>query len=640
MFMKNLVLAMGCSALLVGCDGQPDATQEIVDNLVEAGFPASDIMVVDGKVYVGQDAQVSLAASREMLVQGSTTEEQYRTTNLVSRSLTKICVDGSAFVGDFSTALDRAIQNYDELTLTFGMARAPSTGCSFTINAVIDMGLNGGVAGFPANGQPFGQITIGGQLSQYGVDVIEHVITHELGHTLGLRHSDYYDRSISCGDAGNEGAADVGAIHIPGTPTGATSGGSLMNSCFRPVETGEFAPADITALWTLYPQDTVFNDHGVAPLDSSWSGFKVHAVGDFNGDGRTDLYLNYDNLGAGGNQHIWYGRSDGGFNDHVVASLDSSWSGFKVHAVGDFNGDGRTDLYLNHDNPGAGGNQHIWYGRSDGGFNDHFMAPLDSSWSGFKVHAVGDFNGDGRTDLYVNHNNLGAGGNQHIWYGRTGTGFNGHYIAPLDSSWTGFKVHAVGDFNGDGKTDVYLNHDNLGAGGNQHLWYGRAGTGFNGHGIAPLDSSWIGFKVHAVGDFNGDGKTDLYLNHSNLGAGGHQHFWYGRTTGGFDGHGVAPMDSSWSGFKVHAVGDFNGDGRTELYLNHDNLGAGGSPHIWSGRTDRGFNDHREPTLDSSWNGFKVHAVGDFNGDGKTDLYLNHNNLGAGGSQHIWYGRLP
>ncbi|EPX55599.1 peptidase, M27 (PrtB) family [Cystobacter fuscus DSM 2262] len=239
---------------MFGCAGQPDEPQQIVDNLLKAGFLADDIMVVGGKVYVGRDAEVSLAASREMLGSGDTSEEQYRTNNLVSTSLSKICINGSTFTGAFSTALDLAIQNYDELPLTFAMARTPSTGCSFTINAVIQPGVVGGSAGFPSGGLPYHTINIGGGLSSYSVDVIEHVITHEIGHTLGFRHSDYYNRSISCGTGGNEGGADVGAILISGTPTTATVGGSLMNSCFRNVETGEFTSGDITALTVLYKQ--------------------------------------------------------------------------------------------------------------------------------------------------------------------------------------------------------------------------------------------------------------------------------------------------------------------------------------------------------------------------------------------------
>lgn len=251
---RSIVALAMSGTLAFGCGAQPTDSQEIVDNLLQAGFPADDILVVGDTVYVGRDAEVSLAASREMLEPTGTSKEQYRTTNTISTALTKICVNGPGFTGVFSTALDRAIQNYEELPLTFSMARAPSTGCSFTINANIDPNMNGGVAGFPSGGMPYSSITIGGQLGQYGVDTIEHVITHELGHTIGFRHSDYYNRSISCGAGGDEGQAGVGAIHLAGTPTNAVVGGSFMNSCFRASETGEMTGGDVTALLAMYPR--------------------------------------------------------------------------------------------------------------------------------------------------------------------------------------------------------------------------------------------------------------------------------------------------------------------------------------------------------------------------------------------------
>ncbi|WP_275900306.1 M57 family metalloprotease [Pyxidicoccus trucidator] len=98
----------------------------------------------------------------------------------------------------------------------------------------------------------YGTINIGAGLGSYSVDVVEHGITHELGHTIGLRHTDFYNRSISCGSGGSEGTAGVGAIHIPGTPTTVMVGGSIMNSCFRSTETGEFTSYDIAALNALY----------------------------------------------------------------------------------------------------------------------------------------------------------------------------------------------------------------------------------------------------------------------------------------------------------------------------------------------------------------------------------------------------
>jgi hypothetical protein len=54
-------------------------------------------------------------------------------------------------------------------------------------------------------------------------------MAHEIGHTIGFRHTDYQTRE-SCGSNTNEGSAGVGAIYIPGTPTGSDAT-SLMQSC-------------------------------------------------------------------------------------------------------------------------------------------------------------------------------------------------------------------------------------------------------------------------------------------------------------------------------------------------------------------------------------------------------------------------
>lgn len=262
MYKLAIVLVVAGSALTLGCgidpqDNNADKTTEIIDNLIQAGFPANDIMIVDGVVYVGRDAAVSLQASREMLeVSSSTEEEQYRTTNLVSRTLSTICINGSAFTSfsaKFSDALNRAITNYNNVGLTFHMQRTSgsTTGCNAVMTGKVTTGT-GGSSGFPSGGLPYNTINIGSGLNSYDVNTVEHVMTHEIGHTVGFRHSDYFNRSISCGTGGNEGASTVGAILIPGTPSGATVGGSIMNSCFRAVETGEFTSTDLTALRALY----------------------------------------------------------------------------------------------------------------------------------------------------------------------------------------------------------------------------------------------------------------------------------------------------------------------------------------------------------------------------------------------------
>ena len=253
--MRKLSMALLAGVALVGCGVDPQAeNQEIVANLVQAGFPADDIMVVEDAVYVGNDAHVTLEASREMLQTGKETAEQYRTTNLVGTAVTKICINPTSTFNSYarlSQGLDLAIANYNGLGLRIYFARGPSTGCTANITAQTTTG-SGGSAGFPSGGYPYGTINIGTGLNTYSVDVNEHVITHELGHAIGFRHSDYYNRAISCGSGGDEGAGSYGAIHISGTPTTATVGGSIMNACFRSTETGEWTSSDITALNYLY----------------------------------------------------------------------------------------------------------------------------------------------------------------------------------------------------------------------------------------------------------------------------------------------------------------------------------------------------------------------------------------------------
>lgn len=242
---------------------------EIVENLISAGFPADGIEVVDGEVYLQGDATVDLEASREMLQSDPSgdTHEQYRTTNLVASHIRVICLRPEVAVttvpsaildpavNKLSTGLDWAIVNYNNVgsRLSFRRIGASSTGC----DAVIRVSVRDdkvAIASFPSGGMPGAGISIGWRWGQTSPDMIEHAITHEIGHTIGLRHSDYYNRSISCGTGGNEGAGYFGVHHISGTPTTAYVGGSLMNACGPDNTNGEFTSSDRDAIRFLYPR--------------------------------------------------------------------------------------------------------------------------------------------------------------------------------------------------------------------------------------------------------------------------------------------------------------------------------------------------------------------------------------------------
>ncbi len=132
-----------------------------------------------------------------------------------------------------------------------------------------------GTAYFPSGGNPGNPIYIPIQIvanvnnysdrvpssSANALDVLEGIITHEIGHTIGLRHSDWFNRDFSCGtDPDDPNQMDDisfhGAIHIPGTPTNSFSGrdaNSVMKACWDYLQTGEFTNYDRIALETIYP---------------------------------------------------------------------------------------------------------------------------------------------------------------------------------------------------------------------------------------------------------------------------------------------------------------------------------------------------------------------------------------------------
>jgi len=266
-----MFLAFGFTSCTSEEEPQADEiSDEVLAQFTDLGFDVSDIQMIshfnplteetskqyqlEGDILIPERQMIEMLDSDVFHV--GAVGEQYRTSNLVSnnRTIRVIGYTGGSFALDntMRTALQWAINNYNRLNIGLNFTLAFGTNYQAYDMVVYRVsGGGGGSAGFPSGGDPYQFVQIQSGTSGFGTNVTEHVITHEIGHCLGLRHTDYFNRSLSCGTGGNEGSGGVGAIHIPGTPTGFDAN-SIMLACFSSNEDGEFGNFDEVALEYLY----------------------------------------------------------------------------------------------------------------------------------------------------------------------------------------------------------------------------------------------------------------------------------------------------------------------------------------------------------------------------------------------------
>lgn len=235
---------------------------EVLTQIKAMGFSTKDVLkakdgyIVENDIFIPTRRLGEKAERRVLLRAGQ--EEQYRTTNIVNTNggrLIKVYI-GTNFNSTYVAAVEEAISRYNELNLDLSFERTTNSSEAEIKVTRLSWFLEFfgvlGSAGFPENGNPFGEIKLSGRLN-YGVDGIATVMAHEMGHCIGFRHTDYFDRSISCGGSTNdEGDGGVGAIQIPGTPSGASvAAGSWMLACSGGGNR-DFNADDVTALNWMY----------------------------------------------------------------------------------------------------------------------------------------------------------------------------------------------------------------------------------------------------------------------------------------------------------------------------------------------------------------------------------------------------
>lgn len=267
------VIACAAAVTFTACqkDAKEPAPEAVSESTIAAiermGFSSDGVQKISGGYLVEGDIRLTdaeLAGSPSITNLLIAQEEQYRTFNLVSVSkhpVVKVALNNSSAAHEaaFGAALDEAIRRYNAEGLQITFQRVTS-GADITVVAYYENSNTLGSAGFPTSGgDPHNQIRMNTYWYATGTDAtnvnyIGTIIAHEMGHCIGMRHTDYYNRAYSCGGRkSNEGQANsgVGAVHIPGTPTTA-SAASWMLACVGSNVNRPFNSSDKVALAYLY----------------------------------------------------------------------------------------------------------------------------------------------------------------------------------------------------------------------------------------------------------------------------------------------------------------------------------------------------------------------------------------------------
>lgn len=239
--------------------------------------------------------------------------------------------------------------------------------------------------------------------------------------------------------------------------------------------------------------------------------------------------------------------------------VDPSWT---IQGTGNFTGNGMSDILWQNSCTGA---VELWTMNGNQLTGTPFLAQLDPN-SGWTIQGTGDFFDNGNTDIAWTNSNSGE---VDLWEMNGTRLISGAYVASLGPN-SGWKFQGVGDFNGDGKSDILWQNSSSGV---VDLWT------MNGTNIVSSDvigsvgpnSDW---KIEFLGDFNDDGKTDILWQNSATGA---VNLWMmdGDTITSNDFVGSVGPNAAW---KIQSVGDFNGNGNADILWQNS---ATGAVNLWN-----------------------------------------------------------
>jgi hypothetical protein len=365
------------------------------------------------------------------------------------------------------------------------------------------------------------------------------------------------------------------------------------------------------------------------------------AAADLDGDGDYDL-TSQDVLGKDVNGRretlaslFWFENDGrGNFGRHLIHEDEPGW--FERHTVGDINGDGKPDVAIVNNRDG-----HIlWFANND--------RPAAGPWKRYVLTTkctraydvfLADLDGDGDPDAAA----AGYASSRFIWYENPGKdGWDREWVERLvDEKMPETRTIRAGDFNGDGKIDLFgaavgaenvpLDITDVNHHGSSVVWYENPGQPathpWKKHVID--DRSRAPIHGHPV-DMDADGDLDAVMAHGMreelVPADKHDIAWYenvGKPGTGLQWkrHTVGGLPYAFEAFAA----DLDGDGDVDVVAT---AWSKGDRVVW-------FENHGDPraqwtmhVVKNNWNAANQVIVADLDGDQRPDIAATADNGSA------------
>ncbi len=336
----------------------------------------------------------------------------------------------------------------------------------------------------------------------------------------------------------------------------------------------------------LVVEDT-FLGHESIILGTDTGVFRRNVVSDFDQDGGTEiLWRNSQD----GRNALWYANQKTAVHADIPGVPDQT---YEIAGIGDFSGIGASEiLWRNYSasHANAGGN-YIW--SMDGSDVQQITSITSIPDTNWEVAGIGDFDGDGKSDILWRHTT----GAIYMWL------MDGSEVkSTADMGWLDpavWQIEGIGDFDGDGKSDIFWHHATAYY---NYVWFMNGTTVRESLGtIYITDSNW---QITGLGDFDGDGKSDILLHH---GPSALNYIWFMDKVTLKNGLGIDVLGGTWG---VAAIGDFDSNGQADLIWRNTSTG-GNQMWLMSGTaTSLTTTIVTMPTHTTDWNvvGYGLSAI--------------------------------